>query len=799
MERSTTKLAYDWKFRLFPDGTADEAVYSPSFDDSSWETVRVPHDWAISGEFLESNDCSYSAVAADGITKPIEHSGRTGALPIVGLGVYRLRLDIPEEDKGKSISLEFDGVMWDSHVYVNGKHVFFNHFGYKSFSVDVTDFVNYGEPTLIAVAASVYEDCSRWYPGAGIYRNVYLVKKAAEHINYNGIWLRQLEVACGRAAFELSIDYTGPESLKFTADILDPDGNKVCEVSHGTYLGELSDLFTIRDVKLWDIEAPNLYTALITLTDADGNALDNVSVKFGARTFEFTCDHGFFLNGRHVKLNGVCNHHDLGSLGAAVNVAALRRQLRLMRGMGVNAIRTSHNPPSPELLALCDELGFVVMDEFFDEWYRPKVANGYAKYFREHAKQDVTDVIRRDRNHPSVVLWSIGNEIGEQHDPEGWRAAKMLSETCHITDPTRPTTAGFDNPWRAFEHHLADFVDVVGSNYKPHHYGEFHRDHPTMKLIATETASCVSTRGAYHLPAEIAIPCRTHDDLTVSEYDMEAPGWANYAEREFAAQDDCEYVAGEYVWTGMDYLGEPTPYYNEWPSRSSYFGVVDLAGLPKNRYYGYKAHWTDDEVLHVFPHWNWEGMEGQIVPVHVFTSWPEAELFVNGKSYGKRTFGDKSGGDLGEMERYRLMWNDVVYEPGEVRVVAYDGNGNAACEKSVFTAGAPHHIALSADRAAIDADGDDLVYITASVADENGVVCPHADNRLTFAVSGCGELLATDNGDQRETEPFVRPDKKCLAGYCVACVRSLKGEAGRLTLTVTAEGLAGAEISVEVK
>lgn len=799
MERSITKLAYGYKFKHFQSGTADEAVYAPNFDDSSWETVRVPHDWAATGEFAELNDASYSEIAADGITRPIEHSGRTGALPIVGLGVYRFTIDIPKEDIGKRIFLEFDGVMWDSHVYVNGKHAFFNHFGYKSFSVDVTEFVNYGEPTVVAVAASVYEDCSRWYPGAGIYRNVYLVKKSPAHINYNGIWVRQLEVACGRASFELSVDYTGAESLKFRADILDGNGEKVAEVAHGTYFGEMSDIFTINDVRLWDIDDPNLYTANVFLLDENDNVLDNTSVRFGARTFEFTVEHGFFLNGRHVKLYGVCNHHDLGSLGAAVNVAALRRQLRLMREMGVNSIRTSHNPPSPELLDLCDELGFVVMDEFFDEWYIPKVANGYAKYYREHAAGDVVDVIRRDRNHASVIMWSIGNEINEQCDPEGWRAAKMLTETCHRTDPTRPTTAGFNSTWAAFKNHLADYVDIVGINYKPHHYEEFHRDHPTMKLIATETASCVSTRGVYKLPAEIAIPCNKHDDLTVSAYDMEAPGWANYPEREFAAQDDCEYLAGEYVWTGIDYLGEPTPYYNEWPSRSSYFGAVDIAGLPKNRFHGYKAHWTDSEVLHVFPHWNWDGMEGEIVPVHVYSSYPEVEIFVNGKSYGKRTLGNVSGGDIGEIERYRMMWNDTVYEAGEVRAVAYDENGNAVAEKIVRTAGSPASVVLNAERSEIAADGDDLVYVVASIVDENGTVCPTACDRLYFEVSGAGELLTTDNGDQRETESFARHDKKALSGLCVACVRSLAGEVGKITVTVRADGLRGSSVDVLTK
>ncbi len=800
MERVTKRLAYDWRFRLYPEGAAPETVFGTAYDDTEWETVRVPHDWAISGEFDEHNDCSYSAVAQDGIDRPIEHSGRTGALPIVGLGVYRLSLDIPAEDRGQKLFLQFDGVMWDSDIYVNGKHVYFNHFGYKSFCVDITDAVEYGSSNLIAVAARVYEDCSRWYPGAGIYRNVYLVKKAPVHIDYNGVWLRQLEIAENYAKFLLTLEYTGPETVSFKADIVSPAGEVVLQAEHGTYLGELSDILVIPDVQLWDLDTPNLYTANISLLDENGTVTDTVSVKFGARQIAFTKDGGFWLNGRQQKMNGVCNHHDLGSLGAAVHAAALRRQLRLMREMGVNAIRTSHNPPSPELLDLCDELGFVVMDEFFDEWYIPKVKNGYAKYYREHAAQDVIDVIRRDRNHPSVVMWSIGNEINEQHDKEGWRAAMMLTETVHRTDPTRPTTAGFDRGWACFDNHLANFVDVVGLNYKPHLYAEVHRKHPDMVLVGTETASCVSSRGIYHFPAEMRIPMQMADDLTVSAYEMGAPGWAYYAEREFAAQDDYPFVAGEFVWTGMDYLGEPTPYYNKWPSRSSYFGVVDLAGLPKNRFYGYKAHWTDDEVLHIFPHWNWEGKEGQVVPVHVYTSYPMAELFVNGVSQGRRVFtrtgniADSAPGK--DIARYRLMWNDVVYQPGDITVVAYDDTGAAVCEKTVRTAGAPDHLILTADRDSIAADGDDLVYVTAAIADRDGVVCPLADNRLTFTVAGAGELLTTDAGDQRETEPFVRPDKKALTGYLVGCARSLRGQSGELTVSVTGEGLQGASVTI---
>lgn len=789
--RHTERLAYDWRFCLYPNDCVPAEVLTPAFEASDWETVRVPHDWAASGEFCIENDCSYSAVAADGVTRPIAHSGRTGGLPIVGTGVYRRTFFIGEEAKGKNLSLIFDGVMWESAVYINGEKVASCHFGYKSFSVDITPYIRYGAENLLAVTACVREDCSRWYPGAGIYRNVYLVEKSASHISYNGVWVRQLEATDSHASFLLTVDYAGDESLRFRAEILAPDGTVAASVEHGTYLGELSDIFTIPSPELWDIDHPALYTARVELLDKDGKVLDETTVRFGARNVRFTPEEGCILNGRKIKLNGVCNHHDLGSLGAAVNVSALRRQLHLMREMGVNAIRTSHNPPAPELLDLCDELGFVVMDEFFDEWCIPKVKNGYAQYFRTHAAADVEEVIRRDRNHPSIILWSIGNEIGEQRTPEGWREAKLLSDVVHRIDPTRPTTAGFNHSDESFRHFLTHFVDVVGLNYKPHQYAKFHAEHPGMVLLGSETESCVSSRGVYHLPAEVEIPAPKRDDLTVSAYDLSAPGWAYYPERELAAQIDQPYVAGEFIWTGMDYLGEPTPYYSEWPSRSSYFGVVDLAGLPKNRFYAYRAAWTDQSVLHVFPHWNWEGMEGQTVPVHVYTSYPEAELFINGKSQGKRTFTDEN-----DITRFRLMWNEVVYEPGEVKVVAYDKDGNPAAEKIVRTAGAPHHIVLTPERTKITADGEDLVYIHAAIVDKDGNLCPKADNRITFTVEGCGEILTTDAGDQRETESFARPDKKALAGLLVACVRSIRGESRTITVHASADGLTGTSAEV---
>ena len=794
-------LSYNWKFKHFPEitsGVCPTDFYSVSFDDSAWQTVRIPHDWAASGEFKIENDCSYREITADGITNPIEHSGRTGGLPTVGLGVYRVSVDIPEANKGESVLLEFDGVMWECNVYVNGKHAFFNHFGYKSFEVDVSNYIEFGTSNLITVAASVYNDCSRWYSGAGIYRNAYISIKKPTHIKFNGIWLRQLEVADGKASYELSVEHTGKDDIKFRADVLSPSGEKLLQISSNENSGTLYQCFSIENVQLWDVDSPSLYTAEIHLLNESGEELDFESVKFGARNIKFTADKGFFLNDRHLKLKGVCLHHDLGSIGAAVNKAAMKRQLLLMQEIGVNAIRTSHNPPAPEFLELCDEMGFLVIDEFFDEWNTPKVSNGYAKYFKDHAEQDVIDIIKRDRNHPCIILWSIGNEILEQREEDGWKAAKLLSETCHKTDPTRLTTAGFDYPVGAFKSRIVEYVDVCGFNYKPHLYKEFHEKYPNMIFMGSETASCVSTRGVYHLPANIAIPCNKHDDLTLSAYELEAPQWASYAEREFAAQDDFEYVCGEFVWTGFDYLGEPTPYYSEWPSRSSYFGILDLSGQPKNRFYGYKANWTNSPVLHIFPHWNWEGREGKIVPVHVYTNYYEVELFVNGKSYGKEKLGDKSGGDLGEIERYRMMWNGTIYAPGEVKAVAYDEKGNIVAENVVRTATEPHHIMLTADKSKIDADGNDLVYVTATVVDKSGTACPHFNDRLYFSVTN-GELLATDNGDPRETESFARPDKRCLSGSCVACIRSVFGEKGKIKISVKGDNLNDAEFIIEAQ
>lgn len=769
MERILQSLKYDFKFKKFEEGADVKTYLSADFDDGDWEAVRVPHDWAIKEAFEEFCDTAIESVKADGILKPIFYTGRTGALPSIGTGVYRKWIDIEEADKDRRIFLECDGIMWHSEIYVNGILCGQNHFGYKSFAVDITDALVFGGRNLLCVVATVDTECSRWYTGGGIFRNIRIVKKPMLHIPYCGVWACQLSATKNLAIYELSVDVDGG----FKAEILSPKGERLQKIE----TGENSVIFEIENPELWDITNPVLYTAKITIASGDSE-----TVRFGPRSSVFTKD-GYFLNGRRLKLNGVCMHHDLGSIGAAVNVSALRRQLEIMKNMGVNAYRTSHNPPAPELLELCDEMGIVVMDEFFDEWKDPKISNGYAKYFDEHAVSDLQEVIKRDRNHPCVILWSTGNEIGEQYQEEGWRVTKMLTEAVHRTDPTRPVTAGLSALAEALNYHQPFYLDVVSFNYHPHMYKALHEKFPEFCLLGSETASCVSTRGVYHLPAVVDNPVKECDDLACSAYELSAPIWGYYAEHEFAAQRDCPYVAGEFVWTGFDYLGEPTPYYTQWPSRSSYFGIVDMAGLPKNRYYGYMAAWTDKPVLHIFPHWNWEGYEGQNVPVHVYTNYPCAELFINGVSQGKRYLDDTD-----EIRRFRLIWDDTIYQPGEVLAVAYDKDGNEATRSVVKTADKPYGVRLEAERKEILADGDALSYVVATIVDKDGNECPTADNRLFFDVAGEGELLTTDAGDQRETESFSRADKKALAGKLVACVRATVN-VGMITVKCSGENL----------
>lgn len=772
------ELKTNYKFHRFDNEAVTPDVFSPDFDDTGWRTVRVPHDWGIEGDFCRENDISESLIIEDGMKKARIQTGRTGALPFLGGGVYRKWVNIEKADK---VFLELDGVMWHSTVYINGKKAGSNHFGYKSYCVDITDFVDFGTENLIAIYAEVRPDCGRWYPGGGIYRNLRLVTKPQKHIAYNGVWARQVYADKQTAFFDLSAEIVG--GTGFTAVITDPKGDKTQYETADNSL-----MVTIENPVLWDIDDPQLYTAQITLDSGDSQ-----TVKFGPRICEFTKE-GFFLNGRYLKLNGVCMHHDLGALGAAVNKTALRRQIEIMKTMGVNAWRTSHNPPAPELLDLCDEMGILVMDEFFDEWKNPKIANGYSKEFDVHALTDAVDIIKRDRNHPCVVMWSVGNEVREQWEPDGWKTARTLYDLVRRTDPTRPVTNGLSAYPQCYDNRLAFYTDIVGLNYKPHLYEKLLKTYPEKMLLGSETASCISTRGVYHLPAEVIIGLNCTDDLAVSDYGLEAPPWAYFAERELCAQVDNPQAMGEFVWTGFDYLGEPTPYYSEWPSRSSYFGIVDMAGLPKNRYYLYQSVWTDTPVLHILPHWNWEGYEGQNVPVHIYTNFDEVELFINGISQGRRSHAEKLTNpataeeeNRNQLERFRLMWDDTVYQPGEVTAVAYK-DGKEAMRKTVKTAGAPHSIRLSAYREQICADGEDVNYITAEIVDKDGNLCPKADDRIFFRTEGPAEVYATDAGDQRETETFLRSDKKGLNGMLVAVIRATEA-AGTVKIIAEADGL----------
>ncbi|MBQ2708301.1 MAG: DUF4982 domain-containing protein, partial [Clostridia bacterium] len=538
----------------------------------------------------------------------------------------------------------------------------------------------------------------------------------------------------------------------------------------------------------------------------------------GFRTLEFDKKRGFFVNGVYTKLNGVCMHHDMGAIGSAVNVSALRRQLRILAEMGCNSIRTSHNPPAPELLDLADELGFYIIDEQFDQWRHNKTANGYGLYFAEHAEADFVATLRRDRNHPSIIMWSLGNEIHDQSHADGGDTARWLADIVRREDPTRPTTCGFDRPDDAWKNGLIKAVDIVGLNYKPHFYQKF-LDLFDMPIYGSENESCVSSRGVYYIPdkisaaeakgdkdidvkpwkyypgVEIPAPCRETTD--VSSYDLSAPPWAYYPEVEFAAQDDYPQIFGEYVWTGFDYLGEPTPYGSYGTgtklTRSSYFGIVDLAGLPKDRYWSYQAKWTDKPVLHVFPHWNWE--IGDVLPVHCYTSANRAELFVNGRSMGIREKNPAGN----ELERYRLIWDDVAFEPGEITVKAYDDAGNVIMRETIRTAGAPAKLELSADREVYAADGDDLCYVTVRVLDAEGNFCPKAATRLHFTADGCGEFLASDNGDQTDTEVFPSPYRNAFSGMAVGIFRTKCGCRGDLRIRVEADGMEPAVLTVKVR
>ena len=787
-ERRVTTLKEGWEFtKGRPSAT------------TSWQKVRVPHDWAIYGPFDRANDLQTVAVEQNGETEETEKTGRTGGLPFIGQGTYRTVFQVPDTTR-RNVTILFDGAMSNAHVKINGKEVAYWPYGYNSFYADVTEAVVPGDNSVV-VELENFERASRWYPGAGLYRNVHVVNTDKVHIPTWGTYVTTPFVSPEKASVKMEIEIAGTEKgdrIGVTTEIIAPDGKTVTSnhVSFTAQGQKCSQNFLIPQPELWSPETPRLYTAR-TKIEKDGQMVDGYDTRFGIRQLEYLPEQGFFLNGKPTKFKGVCNHHDLGPLGAAVNKSALRHQVELMKDMGANAIRTSHNMPAPELVELCDELGMMLMVEPFDDWsFRPKSPNGYGAFFNEWAAKDVTNMVKHYRNNPSVVMWSIGNEVPSQWGPDGVAELTMLQDLVKRLDATRPVTCGMDQIGAVLDNGFAASLDIPGFNYKPQYYNKAFEVLPQKMILGSETASTVSSRGVYHFPVSFEREHNAvlHPDHQSSGYDNETCDWSNTPDIDFY-RDEQPWVLGQFVWTGFDYLGEPSPYDTDaWPSHSSVFGIVDLASLPKDRYYLYRSVWnTEDATLHILPHWNWEGREGQVTPIFVYTSYPKAELFINGKSQGIR---EKNDSTL--QTRYRLMWNETKYEPGEVKVVAYDAAGNKTAEKVLKTAGKPHHLVLTPNRESLLADGEDLVYITVQVADKEGNIVPTDNRMVRFSVSGAGTFEATANGDPTSLLPFQHPEMKLFSGAATAIVRSADRD-GVIRFTASAKGVNSATISLQVK
>ena len=808
--RTERLLEKGWKFTR-----EDNATFSATeCDDSKWQSVTVPHDWAIYGPFSIDNDKQNLAITQDGQKEAMEHAGRTGGLPFVGTGWYRLDFDAPEFRAGKTATLVFDGAMSHARVWLNGHEVGYWPYGYNSFYFDITPYLKPGETNTLAVRLENEHESSRWYPGAGLYRNVHLVINEDAYVPTWGTQLTTPVVKKEYAKVHLLTGLRMPEGkqladYRIVTELKDASGKVVATAENrGSKYddGKFVQDFVVDRPALWTPETPALYTAESRIYE--GNKLkDEYTTRFGIRSIEIIPDKGFFLNGERTVFKGVCNHHDLGPLGGIANVAGIRRQIRILKDMGCNAIRTSHNMPAPELVEACDEMGMMLMAESFDGWKTPKVPNGYNKLFDEWAEKDLVNLLRHFRNNPSIVMWCIGNEVPDQwNGATGPKLTRFLQDICHREDPTRPVTQGMDAPDAVVNNNMAAVMDVPGFNYRPFKYAENYKKLPQQISLGSETASTISSRGVYKFPV-VRRAMQKYDDHQASSYDVEHCGWSDLPEDNFIWHEDYPWSIGEFVWTGFDYLGEPTPYYSDWPSHSSLFGIIDLAGIPKDRYYLYRSHWNKDvETLHILPHWNWEGREGEVTPVFVYTNYPSAELFINGKSQGKRTKDltvtiDNSKCDsvgsttFKRQQRYRLMWMDTKYEPGTVKVVAYDANGKAVAEKEIHTAGKPYAIKLEADRTKIAADGKDLSFVTVSVVDKDGNLCPLADNEIKFKVKGKGYYRAGANGNPASLESFQKPQMKVFSGMMTAIVSSTE-EAGEIVLEASSKGLKTAKLEI---
>ena len=800
--RIGTDFNFDWRFTLGD----DPAFAEPGFNDDTWRELHLPHDWSVEGQFSADN--------------PSTPSG--GALP-GGIGWYRKHFTAPDGVFGpdgrpvKSVRVEFDGVFMNSTVYVNGQALGTRPYGYSSFSYDITSCLRPGDNLIAVRCDNADQPNSRWYAGCGIYRNVRLVTTEPVHVAYNGIFARATQISDAEATVTVSVETEGcaPDAvLDYEVRILDARGRAVAVAKEaGGPVFETA--LKVRNPHRWDIDDTYLYTALVTV--ASGGREDVGGTRFGIRTTSWDADKGFFLNGRPLKMLGVCLHHDMGCLGTAVHPRALERELQILKDMGVNAIRTSHNPPAPELLDLCDEMGFVVMDEAMDMWRKRKTRYDYARFFDEWHVRDVQDFVRRDRNHPSVVMWSVGNEILEQSDSRTDDIANLTPEeandllnfihslnqsdpnennpnillTRHMAqlirdlDTTRAITAGCNGVWPGNNLLRSGALDVYGFNYHPQLYDSCRVWFPGKPLLGSETVSSLNSRGVYFQPStrKVKLPSRgwqftAEDEVDwghqVTAYDACSAPWADFHEDAWIAVRDRDFIAGTFIWTGFDYLGEPTPY--GWPSRSSYFGVVDLAGFPKDAYWLYQSEWTDKTVLHLFPHWNWE--EGEPVDIWAYyNNADEVELFVNGSSWGRQS---KTRDVL------HVQWNAVPFQPGKIEVVSYK-DGKEVAREARYTAGEPVSLRLTPDRTVIDADGYDLSYVTVEALDADGRVVPTADDMLHFSVAGAGELVGVDNGNAADTLSLKGRDKALFSGKALAVVRSLRGQAGTATLSVSSD------------
>ena len=808
-QRTEVLLEKGWKF--IHRNLTEEAM-NIGYDDSKWENVIVPHDWAIYGPFSEQFDLQNVAVTQNYEKKASLKTGRTGGLPYMGVGWYRTHFNVFNFDKeNQCVTLLFDGAMSEARVYVNGKEAISWPYGYNAFHVDVTDLLNdNGKDNLLAVRLENREESSRWYPGAGLYRNVHLITTNKTHIPIWGthVTTPHVEKEFATVRLRTNVNTAKGENLKVKTSIYTKDKQKVGEktttLKASNSLEKIDQNMLVENPKLWSPESPNLYTAVTTIL-VDNKEVDRYETRFGFRTVEVVAERGFYLNGERRKFQGVCNHHDLGPLGAAVNVKALRHQIELLKEMGCDAIRTSHNMPAPELVELCDEMGMMMMVEPFDEWDRAKCRNGYHRFFNEWAEKDMLNMLHHFRNNASVVMWSIGNEVPTQCSAQGAQVASFLQNICHREDPTRPVTCGMDQVSCVLKNGFAAVLDVVGLNYRTFRYLEGYENLPQGVVLGSETASTVSSRGVYKLPVGLR-PNALYDDNQCSSYDVEYCSWSNVPDIDFALADDYEWTMGQFVWTGFDYLGEPSPYdSNRWPSHSSMFGIIDLASIPKDRYYLYKSIWNKNEhTLHILPHWNWEGHEGDTVPVFVYTDYPEAELFINGKSYGRQrkvTNAPASTGKIYDPEvlkRYRLMWMNAIYEPGEVRVVAYDKQGRKTDEKVLRTAGKPHHLELITRHQNIQANGKDLAYVTIRVVDKDGNLCPLDEREVNFSVKGAGFFRAAANGDPTNLQQFHLPHMRAFSGQLTAIVQSYEST-GDIILTASAKGIKAGKIIIKAE